>query len=267
MKLIDNSTDLRGIDCHLHSRFSPDACEMGADEPENIAAAVRARGLKGFIITDHIDVGHWEGCKKINFDKYFSTWEKVRKKNPDLTIYIGLEVGFEVEHAEETYKLINDLPLEYVINSIHYWQDKTVLSDGTVRYAFNDVWKAGRIEAYTKYLKCVSASLDCPYPFSTVGHIGFPERFAPYYENDRAMDYQTFKPLMDEIISKIIARGVRIEENTNSGGAMRLPRADFLKAYKAAGGVRPVVGSDAHISDQIGRYFDVAQPFLDEIFG
>lgn len=267
MKLIDLSTDLSGMDCHMHSRFSPDALAMGADDPDVIAAVVRSRGLRGFIITDHIDVGHWEGCKKINFDKYFSTWEKVRKKNPDLTIYIGLEVGFEAEHAEETNKLIKDLPLEYVINSIHYWQDKTVAADGTVKYAFDEAWKNGRIEAYTKYLKCVSASLDCPYPFTTVGHIGFPERFAPYPESERAMDYKMFKPLMDEIITKIIARGARIEENTNSGGAMRLPREDFLRAYKAAGGVRPAIGSDAHVSAKIGQHFDKAKLFLDGIFG
>ena len=133
-------------------------------------------------------------------------------------------------------------------------------------YKFDEAWKEGKTAAFTKYLKCVSASLDCPYPFSTVGHVGFPERFAPYPETERAMDYKTFKPLMDEIIAKAIKRRVRFEENTNFGGMMRLPREDFLRAYKAAGGVRPVVGADAHISEKIGQYFDTAKAFLDEIF-
>ena len=60
---------------------------------------------------------------------------------------------------------------------------------------------------------------------------------------------------------------IRIEENTNAGGEMRLPRADFLQAYKAAGGARPVIGSDAHVSSSIGQYFDKAEKFLTDIFG
>ncbi len=268
MKLIPNDTDLKNMDCHVHSRFSPDAFRAGADEPDGIAAEVRHKGLRGFIVTDHIDVGHWQDCKPINFDEYFSTWEAVRRKNPDLTIYIGLEVGFESDRAEETAALVKDLPLEYVINSVHYWQPKeyTAKDGKPLDKAFNDAWANGKVFAYTQYLKCVSAALDCPYPFSTVGHLGFPERYAPYPEAERVMDYKTFSPLLDEIIRKALARGVRFEENTNAGGQMRLPRADFLRAYKAAGGVRPVVGSDAHVSASIGQYFAEANAFLDGIF-
>ena len=75
-----------------------------------------------------------------------------------------------------------------------------------------------------------------------------------------------FKPLMDKIIEKAVALGVRFEENTNANGEMRLPREGFLRAYKAAGGVRPVLGSDAHVSSAIGQHFDKAEKFLDEIF-
>lgn len=267
VNLISNDVDLTGIDCHIHSRFSPDAYRAGADDPETIADTVRKRGLKGFIITDHIDVGHWKDCKKIDFDEYFDTWNAVRKNNPDLTIYIGLEVGFELEYVAETEKLIQNLPIEYLINSVHYWQDKKVDADGTIKYAFDGAWANGKTAAYTKYLKYVSASLDCPYPFSAIGHLGFPERYSPLPENERAMEYQPLKPLFDGIIAKALARKVRFEENTNAGGMMRQPRADFLRAYKAAGGVRPVLGSDAHVSANIGQYFSEAKAFLDGIFG
>ena len=56
MKLIPTTTDLTNMDCHLHSRFSPDANAVGADEPQKIADAVRQKGLRGFIITHHLDV-------------------------------------------------------------------------------------------------------------------------------------------------------------------------------------------------------------------
>ena len=265
MKLIDIHTDLSNMDCHLHSRFSPDARGAGADEPQKIADVVRARGLRGFIVTDHIDVGHWLNDPPFDFDGYFKAWEKVRRDNPDLTVYIGLEVGFEEEHAEETAKLIKDLPLEYVINSIHYWKrDAAFDKNGNL---VGNEWANGRVVAYTKYLEAVLASLDAPYPFSTIGHLGFPERYAPYPVGEREMEYELFKPLLDKIIEKAVALGVRFEENTNANGEMRLPREAFLRAYKAAGGVRPVIGSDAHLSAAIGQYFDKAERFLDGIFG
>lgn len=255
MKLISIDTDLRGLDCHLHSGFSPDANRAGAGSPNEIADAARKKGLRGFIVTDHLDVGHWKDCEPIDFDKYFAQWERARNDNPDLVIYIGLEVGFERASAAQTAKAINDLPFEYIVNSVHYWS-------GSGRDAFS----RGRMKAYSEYLDAVIASLDAPYEFSTVGHLGFPERYAPYEKDERAMEYALFKPQLDRIIEKTVARGIRFEENTNAGGEMRQPRADFLYAYKAAGGVRPVLGSDAHVTAAIGQHFDVAEKFLNDIF-
>lgn len=255
-ELLPYSADLRGIDCHVHSRFSPDAKNAGADAPARIAQAVRDKGLRGFIVTDHIDVGHWREFDPIDFDKYFKTWNRVRADNPDLTIYLGLEVGFEMRTAEQSAELIKDLPLEYVINSVHYWAQ-----------GVRDIFSLGRLDAYSVYLDAVLASLDAPYPFTTIGHIGFPERYAPYDKSERAMAYELFKPKLDKIIKTAVSRNIRIEENTNAGGEMRLPRADFLQAYKAAGGARPVIGSDAHVSSSIGQYFDKAEKFLTDIFG
>lgn len=257
MKLISQNTDLGGVDCHIHSTFSPDAKGAGADEPQRIADTVRKLGLRGFIVTDHIDVGHWNGYLP-DFEQYFSAWERVRRDNPDIVVYIGLEVGFEREHAEETARIVKDLPLEYVINSVHYYSPVS---------GSHNCFELGRDAAYTEYLKAVSASLDAPYEFSTVGHLGFPERYAPYPAGEREMSYELFMPLFDEIIKKAVSRGIRFEENTNAGGEMRLPRADFLRAYKAAGGVRPVIGSDAHVSASIGQHFAAAEKFLDGIFG
>lgn len=243
MRLITNDTDLTNMDCHLHSRFSPDAKGCGADEPQKIVDEVRAKGLRGFIVTDHLDLGHWDGYI-IDFDKYFTAWNKVKCDNPDLTIYIGLEVGFEKNHEQETARLIKDLPLEYVINSVHYYPAR-----------------AADEPRFLSYLSAVEQSLDASYDFNTVGHLGFLERYV-----NTAMLYSDYAEIMDRIIQKAIARGVRFEENTNSTGVMCQPREEFLRAYKAAGGVRPMLGSDAHTSDKIGQRFKEATEFLDEIF-
>ncbi|MDE7405707.1 MAG: PHP domain-containing protein [Clostridiales bacterium] len=247
MKLIPNNTDLTNIDCHIHSPFSPDAKGCGADEPQIIADKVRAKGLRGFIVTDHVDVGYWNGYI-IDFDKYFDAWRKVRDDNPDLTIYIGLEVGFDIRHASETAKLIKNLPLEYVINSVHNWEHPVPAPAG--------------VPPYLTYLQAIRQSLDADYEFNTIGHIGFLERYI-----NTPMEYAEYKDIMDDIIETAVARGIRIEENTNSALPPRQPREDFLRAYKAAGGIKPVLGSDAHTSDKIGQHFAEADEFLNKIFG
>lgn len=257
MSLLDYYTDYTGLDCHVHSAFSPDARGAGAEGPQQIADAVRRTGLKGFIVTDHVDIGHWTKFDPINFDEYFTAWQNVKRDNPDLTIYIGLEVGFEDHTAEQTARLIKDLPLDYVINSVHYWR-------GPIEG--KDHYEGGRIEAYTAYLNAVLASLDAPYDFNTVGHLGFAERYAPYPDNAKAIEYSEFKPLLDKIIDKALRRKVRFELNTNSGGIIKQPRPDFLKAYQAKGGIKPMLGSDAHTSPAIAQHFAVAIAALSDIF-
>lgn len=250
MELIPNNTDLTGLDCHTHSVFSPDSDQT----PESLVTSARARGLRGFIVTDHIDVDRWG--EEIDLVDYFKTWERVRRANPDLKIYIGLEAGFELDTYKRTYKLIKDFPFEYLITSVHY-----------VPGAWYAQYDGGREKTYRKYINAVLDSLDAPWGFNTVGHFGFFERYAPYPQSDWVMDYETFAPLMDEVIKKALERGVRFEENTKGGEIFRLPRADFLRAYKAAGGVRPVLGSDAHSPDAVAHRFDEAATFLDGIFG
>lgn len=242
MKLIDKSVELDGIDCHVHSNFSPDS----QSSPQDIVSSARRKGLRGFIITDHLDVGHWDGYI-IDFDKYFSVWERLRKENPDLKIIIGLEIGYERKYYKETRSIVSDLPLEYAVNSVHYWERSSACHDE---------------RTFLPYLEAIERSLDVDYEFSTVGHIGFLERYA-----NAAMRYDEYGPIMDRIIKAAIARGVRLEENTNAFGEMRQPRADFLQAFKAAGGKRPVLSSDAHDSSDMARSFDRAKIFLNGIFG
>lgn len=249
MNLLPNTTDFTGLDCHTHSIFSPDSSQT----PEALVAAVRKKGLRGFIITDHVDLDRWG--VDLDFNEYFRTWERVRKANPDLTIYIGLELGFEADTYKRAHKLIKDQPIEYLITSVHYVPNAWYEYDG------------GRIRSYNRYINAVLDSLDAPWDFNTVGHFGFFERYAPHPQSEWVMDYQTFAPLMDKVIGKALARGALFEENTNGGEVFRLPRADFLTALKAAGGSRPVLASDAHYPDRIANRFDEAQIFLDEIFG
>ena len=66
------------LDLHTHSWFSFDSL----NDPEEIALAVRKKGLSGFAITDH-------NVFRVDFDS-------LQKKNPDLIIIPGIEIWTEI---------------------------------------------------------------------------------------------------------------------------------------------------------------------------
>ena len=72
MNTLDELEYNSGIDCHVHSVFSPDARRMGAGDPQELADEAKRRGLRGFIVTDHIDTGHWLDSPPFDFERYLT---------------------------------------------------------------------------------------------------------------------------------------------------------------------------------------------------
>ena len=132
---------------------------------------------------------------------------------------------------------------DFVVNSVH-----TV--DG------HDAWFAeyfvGKTKetAYRAYLLRVRESLDAPYRYDIVAHLGYVARNAPY--PDRAMRYTDYADLLDDILRGVIARDKILEVNSSARGAGDfIPATDVLQRYFALGGRLVSFASDAHGADRI----------------
>ncbi|MDR3318202.1 MAG: histidinol-phosphatase HisJ family protein [Clostridiales bacterium] len=239
------------IDTHLHTEFSDDS-----EQPplELIARAKDSGQFELIIITDHVDKEYFNpkvsGVK--DFDKYFATLADAsaalafRGK-----VAFGIELGFTEKNRLINGELARTQPFEYIINSVHE-VDK--------RDCYFPAYFEGmeRDEAYMKYFRAVLKSVSAPYAYSTLGHLAYVERNAPF--EDTAVKYSRFEDVLDEILTGIIKREVSLELNTSSAKASTpiIPNAEILARYYSLGGRLITCGSDAHRAVRLGDKYAVA---------
>lgn len=237
-------------DVHTHSAFSAD----GRASLEAMFARAEALHLAYYGVSEHFDYDYLaDGVRcagqevpMIDAAAYFAAARALQADRGHGThLLVGGEFGFTPNPAAQ--KMYADVIARYdpdfVINSVH-----TV--DG------HDAWFpeyfAGKDQAtaYRAYLLRVRASLDAPYRYDIVGHIGYVSRNAPY--PDRAMRRDDYPDLIDDILSQIIARDKILEVNSSARGAGDyLPADDILTRYYALGGRLVSFASDAHDADRI----------------
>ena len=82
--------------------------------------------------------------------------------------------------------------------------------------------------AYEDYLACVRASLDAPYPYDIVGHIGYVSRNAPY--ENKKLRYDDYVAQLNDILETVIATLLRTRR---AGALVRLGRARY-RAHRRA---------------------------------
>lgn len=238
-------------DVHTHSTFSAD----GRSPLEEMFARAEALRLAYYGVSEHFDYDYLaDGVRcagkevlMIDAAAYFAAARALQADRGHGTrLLVGAEFGYTPNPAAQ--KMYADVVARYdpdfVVNSVH-----------TV--GGHDAWFpeyfAGKDKetAYRAYLLRVRASLDAPYRYDIVGHVGYVSRNAPY--PDRAMRYTDYAELFDDILSQIVARDKILEVNSSARGAGDyLPADDILKRYYALGGRLVSFASDAHDAERIG---------------
>ena len=233
-------------DIHTHSTFSPDGKSPLAD----MVAAAKAKGLRYFGISEHFDVDEASHALygETTSPACFAAARKLQaaENTETFTFLVGAEFGYtEEEAAIARLKEISEVyHPDFIVNSVH-------IVDGV------DAWFPAYFEgkgkefAYSRYFGKVLKSLDAPYPYDIVGHLGYVSRNAPYADNK--LRYEDFSALYDEILRTVIAKDKILEVNTSSRGAGSdfLPDCDVLARYYALGGRKVSYASDAHAPSRL----------------
>lgn len=228
-------------DTHLHTEFSFDSTEP----PQKILQRARELGIKHLAVTDHIDIGSYTNPKPIDLDKYFEVLTGLGKEYPDIGLSVGIEIGFTAQNAAENKAIIDSHNFDCVINSVHEVNGEDCYF---VDY-FND---KDQHRAYLDYFKLVRQSLDAPYYYSTVGHMGYVVRNAPYPRP--IYDYADFKDILDDILLTVIQKNKILEINSSIAADrdLSIPTAQTLARYYDLGGRLISFGSDAHSTARLG---------------
>ena len=244
------------IDSHTHSWFSHDS----KTSPEAIVKAALELGMQYLAFTDHCDrdcVVAQLDWTQIDLAQYTASISALQKKYKDAPLYIalGIEVGYDKRAVAHYLADFAKYQFDVIINSIH-------LVDLADIYRKEYFIGKDKALAYSLYLEAVLESLDTPYDYDIVGHLGYISRNAPY--EDRSMPYADFSKLIDKILLKIIELDKSLEVNSavKTLPLLHLPDTDILKRYRQLGGDNITFGSDAHQQERLAQNY---QPICEQL--
>lgn len=231
-------------DYHMHSLYSPD----GRSTISELCVSAIASGMKEIAITDHFEptpgdeTYSYYNAKSYFFDILLGNTIFDKK----LKIKFGVELGQPHLFPESSEKLIETNSYDYVLGSAHKMVDGKDFSE--VIYTKDNL--STYCNVYLDELKALAKwnKFDC------LGHLDLVKRYAALY--DLKVNLMEYRERLEEILKIVISNGKGIEVNTSglrqSSGEC-LPGLDIIKLYKELGGEIITVGSDSHISSDVGK--------------
>lgn len=253
---------MRYCDSHVHSINSHD----GHISLGEIVSVAKEKGLEYLSVTDHCDYDfEFGGCAApvkwgyLDIDKYYKNYKSEKQKlNADENNTLNLCFGIEAAYCDDPVcfakyqETISKYPFDVIINSVHCVNKKDVYFKSAFLFKKKE-------QVYGDYLDTILKSLDAPYQYEIVAHIGYIAHGAPY--KDRFLRYKDFPEKIDAILNGIIERGKVLEVNFHH--EMNPPR-DIIERYYELGGRKVSYGSDAHRGD-ICKEFENVSNMLKEI--
>jgi len=237
------------FDSHVHSYMSGDS----HTPPEEEIRRAEALGL-GLVFTEHMDYDLVSTVSfEVDVEKYLPLYEKFRGPG----VCLGLEIGLTHQSNEWNAALAKDPRLDFVLGSIHMVNGLDIYTDLYKRRT--------REEAATAYLETMLQMVRENPWFDSLAHIDYPARVNPYAPQD--LLYEEYSTYYDLIFRQLVENGQIIELNTRRLGKPEAARSLYTlyKRYYELGGRYVTLGSDAHVSENIGHCFPQARVMLDEI--
>lgn len=238
-------------DCHMHSEFSTDS-----DAPmESMCDAAIARGIQKICITDHYDMDYSTGEFQLDTDRYEQKVREVQKKYAGrLVIGFGVELGLMPQLGDRIREYADSRSFDFVIGSVH-------VIDGTDPYYRSEI-PCSDEEMYRRYFAYTLKCLDSCDGFQTLGHLDYAVR---YGYDPTVYSYRKYSDLIDEILRKLIDRGIALEVNAAGlryGLGYPNPHPDVIRHYRELGGEMVTIGADAHEPDHVGSRFEEIRDLL-----
>lgn len=252
-------------DIHTHTKFSAD----GRNSIEEMIAAAMQKGLAWYGISEHFNYDYdrlhltidGQEVPPIDERAYFTRARELQKQlRGKLHLLVGAEFGYD--NANSTLQRYIETEQKYspdfVVNSVH-----TCL--GMDCYFPHYCVGKSKEYAYNAYLYRVLESLDAPYRYDIVAHIGYCSRNATY--PDPKLRYEDYADVLDEILKRIIARGKILEVNSSAktAGSPFIPDTDILERYFELGGRMVSFASDAHDTTRIADRRDIVVAALKKV--
>jgi histidinol-phosphatase (PHP family) len=232
------------LDSHLHTNLSPDS-----DVPIDVYAAMAAeRGIAELAITDHVDFDPRDPAYDYaTFEDRERSVRQAAERWADrgVTIRFGAELTFNTSWEPALREHVARHRYDFTIGSVHDWPGSP--------YAPSQVaaWVRGRSidEVVGPYFEQVAAAARSGL-FDTIGHLDVVKRYL--YPHLAPRDLAARPELIEDALRALVESGTAMEMNTSGlRHTVRetYPTVETVERYRALGGRRVTIGSDAHRSD------------------
>ncbi len=242
-------------DYHMHTNFSSDSDTAMEDMIEKAILL----GLKEIAITDHLDYQYPdpEFPFLLDYDAYTKKIQQMQQKYSDkIIIRKGVEFGLQCHVKKETDDFYNNGIFDFVIGSTHCVK-------GLELYGNSFYEGKTQHNAYLEYFEDLYNNVKIYDCFNVYGHIDYVNRYGNY--DNRNLNYNEFREIIDEILKLLIRKDKGIELNTSGikyGLGYIHPKIEILKRYRELGGEIVTIGSDAHSPEYIASHFKDAYKLL-----
>lgn len=241
-------------DYHIHTRH----CGHAEGRAVDYAREALARGIKEVGFADHLPNFYLPSDSPYGYlrrpldqiEGYLADVEEARRRHPQLTIKLGVEVDYLPGKEAEIAQALAGLPLDYAIGSVHFvggWS----LYDPEYYRRFSPE------HIYKEYFAVLHEAVSCGL-FQIIGHFDLPKLYCP--------PPRPMLELAQPALESLAASDLCLEINC---GALRAGLGEPFPGYEIirwcqGEGVPITLGSDAHKPEQVGQGFaSVKKPLMD----
>lgn len=238
------------VDYHMHSVLSD-----GKNSYEEMIRSAISKGLDEIGFTDHVCLKPVDWAIRME-DIPVMTRQildlKAEYKN-EIQIRYGIEVDYFPGREDELRDLIDSIPVDYVIGSVHFIGDWNFDTDQSLY----GKWSNDKL--YEIYFSLIKQAAQSGL-FDIIGHIDIIKKFRIYPESNQDQ-------LFDDTLKIIKEHNLVVELNT---GGMDRPCAEFTPSPRLLEmchnhHIPVTLSSDAHRAEQIARHYESAVALLSHI--
>jgi len=246
------------LDYHMHTTLSKDGRNTAAEMCE----AALGQGLREICFTEHLDFARQDD------DYGFLDWgactaaiaEARARYAGRLVIRQGLEFDFRSAFGSEPAEVLATMPCDFRIGSVHTAAGRHLYNLTKGPAPDTSVLR----EVHAAYLAEVEA-LAASGLAGTIGHFDYIYKQLPHIVGP--MRDEAYWRKAGRILERCVAAGTALEINTHhmlDRGLGMAADVEILRRYRALGGRRVTVGSDAHRREEIAHSFAAAEQTLRE---
>ncbi len=239
---------------HVHTSTSPD-CRTSI---EDICLAAFGANLSGIAITDHCSGSHYISYNSYDILKtsHKNVSRLAKEYEGKMEVLAGVEFEEMIWSPEYINRLIASSRFDVILASVHKVQNVP-----DTRYFSRIDFSTYTKDELSSYVSCyfkdvLTTVKTCD--FDVFAHLTIVLRYiCGKYKID--FNLSEFTPIIDEILKALIARDKALEVNTSEFSNVGLmPDEKILSRYRALGGEKVTIGTDAHLPQNIFKGFDAA---------